>query len=127
MNKKYFDLAQKISELSSYGRISIGAVIVKGGGVLACGVNKRKTHPLQKKYNKYRGFILKNDYLHAEMCAIINSRTDLRGAEMYVARRDKNGRLSLCRPCEACIKAMKDNGITGVYYTTANGYAYEKV
>lgn len=113
--------------LSSYGRVSIGSVIVKNGAVISCGANKKKTHPVQHKYNKFRKYELKNDFLHSEMCAILNAKRDLHGSEIYVARKNKHGEFAICRPCEACMKALKDAGVSGVYYTTENGYVYEKI
>lgn len=127
MKQKYFDLAEQVSTLSSYGRVKIGSVIVRGGKIISVGVNKRKTHPLQHEYNQYRKYKLRNDFLHSEMCAILNAKCNLRGSEIYVARKDNHGNPAICRPCEACMKALKDRGVSGVYYTTSNGYVYEKI
>lgn len=32
----------------------------------------------------------------------------------------------MARPCPACMSAIKELGIKNIYYTTDNGYAYEK-
>ena len=89
-----------------------------------------KTHPLQKKYNKYR-FTDEGDHKqHAELAALvplIRDGIDLSNAAIYVYRAHKNGTLAMSRPCPSCMQLIKDVGIKRVFYTTENGYAYEKI
>lgn len=33
----------------------------------------------------------------------------------------------MARPCPSCMAAIKDIGISHIYYTTNDGYAYEKL
>ena len=122
--RKLFGLAQAASKLSDYARIKIGAVIVKNGDVVSVGFNREKTHPIQKKYNVYRGFSNgPKDFIHAEMAAIIKARhLDLRGASIYVSRKAVNGGMAICRPCPACMRAIIKHGIRKVFYTTSEGY-----
>lgn len=125
--RKYFDLAQEVSKLSDYPRIKIGAIITKGGDVLSVGFNRRKSHPIQKKYNVHRGCGDESkDYIHAEMAAIIKvHHKDLRGATIYVSRKNANGDRAMCRPCNACMKAILDAGIKKICYTSE--YGFEKI
>lgn len=37
------------------------------------------------------------------------------------------GVFKLARPCPSCMAAIRDIGIKHVYYTTDDGYAYEKI
>ena len=129
-DRKYFNLAKLASEFSDYGRIKIGAVIVYKKNIISIGYNHKKSHPTQRRLNAYR-FDDKLDkckhFIHAEMSAIVNSHyTDLNGASIYVYRCNKEG-IQNCRPCAACMKALKDKGIKTIYYTTANGYCKEEL
>ena len=127
--KKYFLLAKSVSDLSDYGRIKIGAVIVHKKEIISVGYNQRKSHPLQKHLNVYRFDEDDNckHFLHAELSAILNSRNaDLSGASIYVYRANKEG-IQNCRPCEACMQAIKEKGIKTVYYTTKYGYCREEL
>lgn len=120
MNKKdirYFSVARAVSKTSDYGRISIGCCIVKKRDIIAVAANLKKSHPLQEKLNKhYRGFETQG-CIHAELSAIIKSSVSLDGAVLYVYREDKNGNMANCRPCKACMKAIKDSGIKEINYT----------
>ena len=54
-NLAYFKAAKAISELSDHNQYKIGAVVVMNHRIISSGHNSdTKTHPLQKKYNKYR-------------------------------------------------------------------------
>lgn len=33
----------------------------------------------------------------------------------------------MARPCASCMQAIKDLGIREIYYTTNDGYSYEKI
>lgn len=129
-DKKYFMLAKAAADLSDYDRIKIGAVIVKKKDIMAVGYNHKKSHPRQKELNKYRFEDTHdkcNHYLHAEMSAIINCHWQpLHGASIYVYRSNKDG-IQNCRPCEACMKEIKLQGIKTIYYTTQDGYCMEEI
>ena len=63
----YFDKASQVAEISDFAKINIGCVAVYQGTIIGVGFNTNKTHPMQKKYNRYRNgenFIPK---LHAEI------------------------------------------------------------
>lgn len=69
--------------------------------------------------------------MHAEMAAIkkaINKRADLVGASIYVARvGGKHSEYGMCRPCAACLGAIRAVGIAEIFYTTEQGFAYEQL
>ena len=41
--------------------------------------------------------------------------------------RESCGKTRMCRPCPSCMKALKDRGIKHIYYTSENGYNYERL
>lgn len=43
-----------------------------------------------------------------------------RGSIIYVARRRRDGRIGLARPCEWCLTAMRRRGVKRVYYTISD-------
>lgn len=125
--RKYFDIALAVSKLSDYPRIRIGAVIIKNGDVASVGFNRKKSHPIQKKYNVHRGCHDETrNYIHAEMSAIVKAKNiDLTGSTIYISRNTVSGDIAMCRPCPACMKAIIDRGIKKIFYTSNIGY--EKV
>ena len=132
-NIKFFRLASKAAASSTYPRIKIGAVIVSGRKLVSIGSNRWRTHTKQKKYTPYR-YILAEEAegdigrCHAEMDAIIKAgRNDLQGSSIYVYREDINGLLANCRPCGACMQAIKESGIKHVHYTSGDGYEHLEI
>ena len=130
-NLAYFAAAKAVSELSDHKHYKIGAVVVMNHCIISSASNSNsKTHPLQKKYNKYR-FTDDGDHKqHAELAALvplIRDGVDLSNATIYVYRVHKNGTLAMRRTCPSCMQLIKDVGIKRVFYTTENGYAYEKI
>ncbi len=110
------------------GKIAIGAAIVKGNYVVSEGYNKRKTHPFQHNHNLRAFYMAPVPNIHAEIDALIYSRyTDLSGCEIYVYRELHDGLLGNCRPCRACMNALKVAGVRHLYYTTEKGYHYERI
>lgn len=129
--EKYFMLAKNASNFSDFPRIHIGCVLIYKNKILSVGWNTKKENPLQKYYNKYRNFDTdkyKNP-LHAEMMSILKIRNieiDWKKVNMFIYREHKNGKTALAKPCKACKQAIKDTGIKNIYYTSSDGYIYEK-
>lgn len=127
---KCFKLAENASKNSDYknGKNKIGSVIMYKNKVLGVGYNASKTNPLQAYYNKYREetdnnreFVSEEHLpcVHAEMMALLNTRNmsiDWKKTSIFVYRKNGN-----CRPCKACMKALKDRGIKDVYYYNSKG------
>ena len=138
--ERYFNLAKNVSELSDYNKknIKIGAVLVYKNKIISTGYNTNKTSPVQMKYNKYRENNDENrdykadehlPYIHAEMSCLLEAKDmdiDWNKASIFVYR-ESDGKLRNCRCCSACMNALKDKGIKNIYYTTENGYCYEKI
>ena len=132
-NIKFFRLAQLLAETSTYPKLRIGAVIVAGRRVVSVGVNRWRTHTKQKKYAPYRYDTQEEaesdvGRCHAEMDALIKAgRAALHGASIYVYREDLNGLLAECRPCGACMQAIREAGIKNVHYTSRDGYNHLEI
>lgn len=107
-------IASKHAEKSTH-RHRLGAVIVKGGRVLATGHN-------EIRYSKE----LQKGSVHAEEAAILKllkakRLSDLAGAELYVSRVCNSGRVGMARPCSNCLSLIQSVGIRKVFYTTDAG------
>jgi len=84
------------------------------------GLNKRKSHPLQKRF----GDNPKAIYLHAEIDAIrqaYSQEGDISGSKLYVARTKADGSIGMSAPCSACEEAIHHFGIDKVWFTSHNG------
>lgn len=130
----YFNKAKEVCELSDFNRVHIGCIAVYKNIIIAKGFNTYKSNPLQKIYNKYRTLYIDGaeplHTLHAEMMVIskiIHLDINFNKVKLYIYRKDLNNNLALCKPCEACIRAIKDLGIKEIYYTTNNGYINEVI
>lgn len=119
MKSRYFNLAKKLSYKSDYQSHRLGAVVIKGNEIIGVGFNKKKTHPLSEtRFNN----------IHAELSAVLSAGLDdLQGCSVYVYRETKQGRLALARPCEPCMKLLKQLSVSKVYYTIDDGFFEEKI
>ena len=128
---KFFDVAKAIAATSKHPKFRVGAAIVCGGQVINVGVNMAKTHPMQKRYNKYRNLGKPiHDHLHAEMDAILkvlHQLDDLKNVKVFVYRETKDGKMAMARPCAACMPALVEHGVRHIYYSTDVGFAYEYI
>jgi deoxycytidylate deaminase len=117
-NIGYFLLAKNVSMYSDYKQ-KLGCVIAKHKPI-GIGFNLKKTRPTNSKLNFCRSS-------HAEIRCLINcGKTNLKGSVAYIYRQTKNGKPAMARPCEDCLKALKDAGVKKIYYTI-NIYPYFKV
>lgn len=133
-----FHAAKKESIKSDYNKFNLGCVITYKGHIIGRGHNSKKTHPLQKEYNRFREFNNSNNYspdsLHAELAAIcsisypvgINVKWDK--VHVYIYRERKDGRTGCSYPCKACMNYMRSLGIQHVFFTEDyNSYGYIKL
>lgn len=105
---RQFKVAKKVREKSNHAK-KMSAVIIKHGRIISTGFNVQKTHP---KYADGK----KSYSLHAEVNAILSSRTDLRGCTIYVYR-EIHGSPALSKPCNNCLKEIIFSGIKRVIYS----------
>ena len=128
---RYFYKARQIANISDYNKIHVGCVAVYHGQIIGIGCNTNKTHPAQKFYNRYRepsDTMLPK--LHAEISCINQIKhldINFSKVKLYIYRIRKDQPFGLSRPCPSCMAAIKDLGIRDIYYTTNDGYAYEKI
>lgn len=138
MNKKafkFFRLAKNAAKFSDFPKIKIGCVAIYKNKVISIGYNSIKTHPLQKKYNKYRKFSdggnVINHTLHAEVhCLnqIMDSEINMGKVSLFIFRISSNiCSVGMCRPCQACMRLIKNMGIKNIYYTTDSTYVHERI
>lgn len=130
-DERYFNMAAKLAELSTYRKYHLGCVIVYKNRIISTGFNKDKTSPLQKKYNRIRKIPDASPHkVHAEIDAIthvIDLDIDWSKAALYVYRPRRDQAFGLARPCKSCMKMIQDIGIQHIFYTTNDGYAYERI
>lgn len=106
--------ATRVASLSTC-RFKHGAVITKGGSVIAVGVNSDRNHPCIVSNPKTEASI------HAEAAVIkACAGVDLRGATIYVARVYKNGQQAMSKPCIYREQLIKLAGIKRVVWAIEN-------
>ena len=129
--KSFFEAARVVSTMSNFDRVHIGCVITDGSHrIISSASNSNKTHPLQKKLNKERFALDTHHSLHAEVSALLplmKDGIDFSKVEIYTHRNCKDGQLAMARPCQSCMKLIKQLGIRKIWYTTPDGYACEYV
>lgn len=130
-DRTYFSVAEDISKLSDH-RCKLGCVIVDKHRIVSSGYNSQtKCNPIQLELdNKFFPGYNNRGPVHAEVAALsplIKKRIDLSGATLYIYRKDKEGHLAMARPCPRCMSLIKKLGIRRLQYTTADGFAFEKL
>lgn len=128
---RYFEKARQVTTISDFSKFHIGCVAVYQGQIIGVGFNCNKTHPKQKFYNRYReqseAMLPK---LHAEISCLNQIRNldiNFSKVKLYIYRIRKDQPFGLARPCASCMAAIKDLGIKEIYYTTNDGFSYEKL
>ncbi|GIU69090.1 MAG: hypothetical protein KatS3mg002_0326 [Candidatus Woesearchaeota archaeon] len=105
---------------SSHKSHRLGAVIFSNGTkIISWGHNhsQRAARRVNSKYLKWPKTI------HAEVDAILKSRTDLKRKKILVVRINNHDQFLLAKPCEWCQLYLKYVGIRHVYYSI-NKYPY---
>lgn len=107
-----FRMASKQAVDSPFVQHRVGAVVVKNGRVLATGMN-------HLRYTKE----FKRSNVHAEEDAILKllkarKLSSLSGADIYVTRFTKGGKVGMAKPCCTCDALIRSVGIRNVYFTT---------
>lgn len=130
----YFNLARNACYYSDFMKARLGAVLIYKGKVMSVGWNSTKTSPLQRQLNRYRGYDVDaseaHNTLHAEVACLTKARDldiDWGRASIFVYRIKKDESAGLARPCKGCQALIKSMGIKNIYYSTENGWAYERI
>lgn len=128
---KYFLKARQAAMVSDYLKVHVGCVAVYQGNIIGIACNCNKTHPAQKYYNRYRkpsdSMLPK---LHAEISCINSIKhldINFSKVKLYIYRIRQDQPFGLSRPCPSCMAAIKDLGVRDIYYTSNDGYVYERI
>ena len=113
IDKSYLSVARYFATKSK-ARNTHGAVVVKGGRVLGTGYNRNRNHPRIVSPEH-----IKTDCsFHAEEIAIREAGENLKGAIIYVARVNKQGKDRDSMPCPRCLSLIEEVGIKRVVHTS---------
>ena len=122
MNDNLYDLAIEVAK-SSPSKKLVGAVLLNKNRVVTTATNlERKSHPLQAKFAERVG-LKEKIFLHAEIAALVKCREEC--DTIIVARVNNQNKLRNSRPCPICSLALKQAGVSKVYYSTNDGFLYE--
>ncbi len=100
---------------TDYPKWPIGAVLAKGGSVLAVGWSKLRNQPINVPNGE-------NCSEHAEVAVLRKARRcNLKGSVIYVARIGADGNPRLAKPCPSCEENLREAGIKKIVYTYAKG------
>lgn len=131
---RYFSKAHQSALVSDFDKTHVGCIAVYQGNIIAIGCNTHKTHPRQQYYNRFREVNCASHNclpkMHAEIhClnAIRNMDINFSRVKLYVYRIRQDQEFGLSRPCASCMAAIRDLGIRQIYYTTNDGYVFEKL
>jgi len=130
----YFNLARNACYYSDFMKARLGTVLIYKGKVMSVGWNSTKTSPLQRQLNRYRGYDVDaseaHNTLHAEVACLTKAKDldiDWSRASIFVYRIKKDGSVGLSHPCKGCMALIKSMGIKNIYFSTENGWAYERI
>ena len=90
------------------------------GGTMIVDSNSKKTSPAAQAYGH------RWNRCHAEFNVLKRIEDGSKGV-LYIYRETADGKFGLSRPCEFCLRLLKDKGIKKIVYTTKDGYAKEKL
>lgn len=109
------ELLKHIHGADTVGNSRHCAAIVHNGSILSIGVNKKKTHPIQKLFADKP----EKDFIHAEIDAIVKVKNKdiLKECSIHVLRLTKGNRIGNSKPCLGCMNALNHYGIKKIYWT----------
>ena len=108
----FLSVARYFARKSS-SRQKHGAVIVKGGSVIGTGFNKDTNNPFMVSPEH----IKTNCSRHAEIEAMRDASWNVKGAVLYVARVNNQGKDRYSKPCTHCEAVIIEKQIKKVIYT----------
>ena len=130
---RFFKKARQIALISDFHKVHIGCNAVYQDNIIGIGCNTKKTHPLQRYYNRYRNSWDDKEIpatLHAEINCLSSIRhldINFSKVKLYIYRQRHDQEYGMARPCPSCMAAIKDLGIKHIYYTTNDGFGYERL
>ena len=130
-DRYFLDIALSVAARSTCTRRKFGAVIVKDSTIVGTGyngtargvVNCYEIGCIKDEMESPQGVAY--DYcpaVHAEENAIINSnRGDRMGSTLYIAGKDKDGKLTMAVPCQRCRRKIINSQIKDVIILSSEG------
>lgn len=99
----------------------IGCVIFDKNTILSKGFNvslksAKKLHPRFRRWP---------NSIHAEVNAILNAKTDLKGSDIFIVRINRKNELLLAKPCTYCLSYLHYVGIRRIIYSIKGGFEEE--
>ena len=107
---RYLRIAEAKAVESNYGRWPMGAVLTRGGRVLATASNDLRNQAGMD------GIPFEECSIHAEI-AVLKRAKKVRGSTIYVARVLRTGRRGLAKPCKRCHKTLVAAGVRQAIWT----------
>lgn len=99
--------------------------IVKKNKIQKIGINTKKTHPANLKYNYYSnaGADLRTMVnIHSELSAILKyGKEDCSDCTFINVRIDRRGKINTSKPCRGCQDLLTKVGFKRMYFTNLNG------
>lgn len=97
-----YRIARVLSKKSNHRWARHVAIVVRGGAVVAVAHN--------------------HDTTHAEVAALNRLwPSERRGTRVWSLRVTRSGLFRLARPCDNCMRYLRESGVKTVYYTTSTG------
>ena len=127
MDYKYFSKAKQVAQVSDYSKVHIGCIAVYQNRIIGIGCNYNRYRIDDVDYDNSESLLPK---LHAEINCINQLKhlnINFSKVRLYIYRTRKDIVCGMARPCASCMQAIKDLGIREIYYTTNDGYSYEKL
>jgi deoxycytidylate deaminase len=112
-SEKAFLSVARYFAAKSEARQKHGAVIVKSGRVLGTGFNKDTNNPFTVSPEHIKTHCSR----HAEVEAMRDANWNVKGAVLYVARVNRQGKDRYSKPCGYCETAIAKTQIKKVIYT----------
>lgn len=107
--------------------------LVYRGKVVNFGINSDKTSPMQNKYRlrtelKYIENFIDKEHSEVNCLRKVDENINFDKCELVIISKKRDGNFRLARPCDVCMSAIKDFGISKIYYTNKNGtFTFEEV
>lgn len=100
--------------------------LIYRGKVVNFGINSDKTSPMQNKYRLRTELKLIENFIdkeHSEVNCLrkTDESINFEKCELVIISKKHDGEFRLARPCPVCMSAIKDFGISKIYYTNRNG------
>lgn len=124
---RHAEYVTSIAKSADASGFHFGALVFNRNEIISAGWCQEKSHPQQARFMKFaKSYKQTNNWLHAEIHAIIAAKQDIRGCDIAVARWAEN-RLKPSHPCGACWQAMLVAGIKRVWFWDERQWIYKYI